>query len=93
MFPIDAHYQKGPLKKHWRKRNYGSKRNPGIRDLPVNTEQGQTMTYRIYTGEILLMNLLSGIYFTLKKTIGVMMQLYFIPGLNLKVNWLSGNTY
>ena len=43
------------------------------------------MTYRIYTGEILLMNLLS--------EIGVMMLLYFIPGLNLKVNWLSGNTY
>jgi putative transposase len=39
MFPIDAHYQKGPLKKHWRKRNYDSKRNPGIRDLPVITDQ------------------------------------------------------
>ena len=39
MFPIDAHYQKGPLKKYWRKRNYDSKRNPGIRDLPVITDQ------------------------------------------------------
>ncbi len=39
MFPIDAHYQKGPLKKHWRKRNYGSKTQPGIRDLPVITDQ------------------------------------------------------
>jgi hypothetical protein len=51
------------------------------------------MTYRIYTGGILLMYLLSGIYFTLKKIIGVMMQLYIIPGLSLKVKWLSGNTY
>ena len=30
MFPIDAHYKKGPLKKLWKKRNYNLKKEAGL---------------------------------------------------------------
>lgn len=35
MFPVDAHFQTGPLKKHWNKRKYGVKEKLGINDKTV----------------------------------------------------------
>ena len=39
MFPIDAHYQKGPLKKHWKKRNYTLKKEAGLPADPLLLNQ------------------------------------------------------
>ena len=39
MFPIDAHYEKGPLKKHWKKRKYASKPETGLLKEPVSKNQ------------------------------------------------------
>ena len=32
MFPVDAHKQNGPLKKHWKKRNYKAKQELGLHE-------------------------------------------------------------
>lgn len=39
MLPVDAHFQNGPLKKHWKKREYNSKYKTGITEQPVITNQ------------------------------------------------------
>lgn len=37
MFPVDAHNQKGVLKKHWKKRNYGLQQKTGFEKTSVQT--------------------------------------------------------
>lgn len=39
MFPVDAHYHQGVLKKHWKKRKCTQKKKTGLTDIPVVTNQ------------------------------------------------------